>query len=330
MKNRLKLRYSLIFIIIIILFSQHFIIIETNAAEQGFRLFRFETDTEFLINDDSVINNPVLPGNSEEINLTIRFRYILPQFFLPILTGTRIGNWIMFRDMNSNMQVSLDFEVTYPDFCKLELKDNKAIISNISTNFKEFKTRFNISIKENTEAFNTGIINISAKFIPESNWALEPSEDSYNFNITVDYYSNLSVNSTKHELIPPLIETVIPIYIENHGNANLVVNSTVDYLDRWNIDIIKPNFTLNKTETEILYVNVIPPKKFDIEDVEFEFRTYPKDKNLNEYDSIILWNITLENDGSYKKEEAFSINYLIVILAIIIIICCVIMFKKLR
>jgi len=275
---------------LIIIFITASIIPQTTAntsivdASQPFRLFKFNTTTEIIIDSKVLPDEPLIPEISENIQGTLKFKFEKPPFFPEILIGTKIGNWIMYRDIQADMNATIKLIVDYnPDWCNVELDNTAFTIVNISTDYKEIDFNININLTNEALAFEEDNIIIKANFTPEANWGLIASGDSIKIPITVAYNPDIAYEIENHTIeIPPTKKTTIPIKITNKANGNTTVYFEIkDVPKDWNVTSNTSTINLLIGETKTAYLNVTSEKYFTNDTVEIELTPVStKDKSL--------------------------------------------------
>jgi hypothetical protein len=232
----------------------------------GFRIYNFNTTTE--IGEISDFNEPVSLNSSHPVDVSVSFKFELPQFFPKLLLGTKIGNWVMFRDKNHNMTVDIELKLeNKPEWCTAELENTTITIDNITTDAKTVKTKLNIKIKDDAPALEKETIEIVAKFTPESNSGLRASEDKINFTLMPEYKGSITAefdlpkNTTEIILSPKENNTLIPVVIKNTGNGESIITVELKNLEEnWKITVDTPEITLAKGQTDEVYVNITTPQ----------------------------------------------------------------------
>ena len=315
MNKKIPIVYSLILILI---FTA---LMPATPAQSTFRLFKFETETDVELGDITLFENPVSPGTSVEVDVNIKFKFEKPLLFPTFLIGSRIGNWIMFRDSKQNRTAEIELDVDFPDFCTAKLEKSKILIENFSTEFNApVKIKLNVTIKEDAHALETGKIVVRANFTPNEKWSLNESRDVTEISVTTGYTSNITATLENTTIkITPTKTTYIPIDIKNDGNDDTLVDlKVVDIPKNWSISFIPDSIEIAAGGTETVELNVTSIKGFDNETIDLQFT--PKLSKDNSYKGkTISLSLRLENDGSLKEGKSeIDITLLIVLLTVII------------
>ena len=139
------------------------------------------------------------------------------------------------------------------------------------------------------------------------------------------YVSNLSVDIDSELTIPPQKVTTVPINITNNGNGQSSVSISIKTFEQenWNISFDKEEITIDIGKTEIIYMDVKPPKEFDNVPLTLTFTPASTvedvDDTLRQGDSVDSI-VTFYNDGSLKDDEGLDLTMIIIIAIIVLII----------
>ena len=322
-----KIAISLILIILMATIAPMAVAEDAELAKkQSLRLFNFETETDISFVDASALDLPLLPNSSIDLEVKIKFKFETPSLFPALLLGTKLGNWIMFRDGKANMSVELDIIKESPSFCTLSFED-KLLIENISTDFQEVKAKLTIKVKESAKALESGSIKLKANFTPDENWGLMESGDELEKKITVDYVGDLEATIENDTMkIAPTKTVYIPINITNKFNGETTVKTNVKSIPKnWTIAFNESEINLGIDETKEIYLSVNSTKEFDNETITVEFSPVLKD-NATQVGEKFSLEITLQNDGSLEDEGKLEIDITILIIILLIILIAVAMF----
>lgn len=235
------------------------------------RFIDFETTTEITI-DNKETSFPIIknPGESEnKIKATVRFKFETPSYFPTFLIGTKIGKWIIFRDVDHDMSVNLSLSVVEkPDWVDIDIP-KQVKIENIGNNFKENSFEFNITFNKTAVALQEKEIKIKAVFTPHSSWGLKSSENYTNFNVKTNYFGeiyagfNLSQNTTVVRFEAGQTKN-IKLGIFNHYNAKTIVHiepsEEITNNKIWNLTLEQNEITLNIGEYKEITVNITAKK----------------------------------------------------------------------
>ena len=318
-----------------------------TALDQDLRFIDFETTTEITLINETVpyiIN----PGQTiKDIEATIQFKFERPWYFPKFLLGTKIGKWVIFRDGNYGMSVSISLSVAEkPEWCDVELP-KQVTIEDIGTDFAKNNIKFNITVNETALALQEDDIKIQATFTPEDAWGLKSSEDSDNFAVksnlvgSIEARFDLPENTTEIRFKGGQTKT-LPLYIENGYNAKTIIQIQVPQVVKnntiWNVTTEQKSIELEAGKNITVNVNVTPKKSDSYKNSESDYsgniiKLTPK---LSEDQNIVLDEITVdtpklivEDDGDFG-EILTMILYAAIIIVIIAFVIWIILRKMNR
>jgi hypothetical protein len=348
MVDKMNKKTLLLPIMMIILLGT--IIPQTTATEtqstgifDEFRLIQTNTTTEISLDSAGTPSNPVDLNETLNIDVNVGLTGELPLLFPQFLVGTKIGNWIMFRDENQNSTVNVTLSVESPDWCTAELVNNK-IELDLMSDSKE-STKLKVTIKETALALKTGEIKVKAKFNPSSNWMFKPSEDTADFNITSKYVGNITaviepLQGVDEYIVEPGVNTTLPLNITNNFNGETRVK--IDFNDdsseiNWTVSLDREEINIPKGGTETVNIIIKPSsaKKEQVMQITFELTpTSTEDIDIDDQhkvgETIEVFTGPILKE---KIEDEFPIDtnmliLLIVVLVILIILALIIKKKK--
>ena len=318
-----------------------------KAENNNLRIFEFPTDTKITLTTEYKPSTILDPGSEREIEFLVSFKYELPQFFPKFLIGTKIGNWIIFRDGKHDNSIDVSLEVEYPDWCNITLKDKDIKIEDISyEKYVSTQTSMTIKVEEDVSAFTQGEITIKAEFNPEDKCGLTSSKNETKFNIMSNYKSKLT---TKFNLEENTSEIKIKhgdtaklyLNLTNQGNDDTIVNiKPKDEDANWQISIDKKVINLDTYDVEIpkngkkiveIEISVIGS---DVEEISYIpiFELTPRAKN-NETSHGSTQTLTAPKIIKREKDNLNDILMLVLYAAIILVIIVIIIFfvrKKIK
>jgi|GEM_PF-1746309 len=306
----------------------------------GLRIFKFKTTTEILL--DNNFSKPVSLNSSHSVNVTISFKFELPQFFPKLLLGTKIGNWVIFRDQNHNSTVDIKLNLEkIPQWCKAELENKTITIDNITTEVKTMITKLNIKINNDAPALEKETIELSAKFESQTNWGLTTSQDIINLTIIPEYIGlinaefDLPKNTTELVLSQDKNTTLLPVNITNIGNGESKITIKIKEIQQnWNVSIDTPEIILLPGKTDKININITTPQIKEKLTMNLTLEITSKSTSETEIDEIYLQGQTLNLTGLkiIKEEATQPIDFTIITLGLIVIlvslITIVFIFKK--
>lgn len=342
--NKKLLFITIQILILIVAIISPKIIAENQLLEldesNGLRIFEFKTTTEISLDKD--FSKPVSLNSSHSVNVTVSFKFELPQFFPKLLLGTKIGNWIIFRDQNYNTTVDIKLNLEkIPEWCNAELEKKTITIDNITTEAKTMKTKLNIKINKNAPALEKETIELSAKFESQSNWGLTPSQDIINFTIIPEYIGlinaefDLPKNTTELILSPDKNTTLLPVNITNIGNGESIITIKIKEIQQnWNVSIDTPEIILLPGKTDKINVNITTPQIKERQTMNLTLEITSKSTSETDIDETYLngQNLKLTGLKLIKEEATEPIDLTIITLGLIVILVSLIIivffFKK--
>jgi len=295
----------------------------TKTSNSSSRFFWFNTTVETTIDNPSLFDNPLPPDKPIEVNVIVKFKFDTPPLFPKFLIGTKLGNWIMFRNLNADMDAEINLKAeSTQEWCKVKLQQDKVKIENISTEFKEVKTKIEITIDRGTLALSKSLVKLQGNFTSKEKWGLQESGDEKEFTVTVGYNGTIDYNIENHTIrIPPLKTTLIPINITNLGNGNTTVQTAIQGIpENWSISFNETQVKLGLDETKTVYLNVTPNiKDFDNETIEIKLVPMLTENTSLEGEKV-NFSLKLVNDGSLKKTKGLQIDTTILTVLIVVLI----------
>ena len=317
-------------------------LLETSST---FRIFSFETDTKIELDEETVPNSPIKLNELQEIEFTVSFKYDLPAFFPKILLGTKIGNWIIFRDTEHSNTIEVNLSVEAPEWCDAQLIEETVYIEDIGTDFKGIKSKLAIILAEDAPALEKGDVKIFAKFNTNDSWGLAFSENSTTFTVIPEYVGNLTavieqLQDVDEYFVKHNANNTLQMTITNNYNGESKVKLECDNDDseiKWNITVIPEEITIpkysNKT-VEIIIKTSSSPKK---QSIQRTFKLTPQSTMEIDLSEEYLTGESIEiSTGLITKksvDEPLEIDanlMLIMILGVIIIISMILIIKKIK
>ena len=268
-------------------------------------------------------NEPLIPEESRTINLTLNY-FVERGIF---------GKNILKLHSGKEATVKLEVAEISPWLTATMLTD--AITFPVS---EETQSKYHIiSIQANLDApaYETGIVKIKATAEPIKGpfgirTIIKGEALEFDIKINIGAFPLIKLippENTTFE-ITPFNQTIIPIEIDNLGNAKTdVIAKIVNKSKDWDISIDDLVIDINKTGKT--YLVITADNKFDEETIEIEFTPAeakdPANKGTAEYLSIVLI-----NDGSYVEEDELGVDLTILLIVAIIIILVIAVLLLLR
>ena len=315
------------------------------------RLLEFETETEISIDNETLPDFPINLNPGESINnieATVKFKFDTPSFFPKFLMGTKIGNWVIFRDTEHDMSATLSLSADEVDWVDIELPE-KITIESIGTAFKESTFTFNITVNETAIALQEDDINIKATFTPEAAWGLKQSQDKTNFTIHSKFVGKMNawlfIKENVSEVKFEAGQTkTLKLRIENQYNAEIIVSiEPVEEIANnkiWNVTLEQEQVTLMPGEDKEINVNITAKKSESYENKEAIFMgdilvLTPKIADHQDIvgDKVIVESIRLvaEGESTLWEDIMMMVLYAVIIIVIIAVVLIVILkIKKLK
>ena len=306
------------------------------------RLIRYNSTTELSL-DQTDIPSPDVPMDLNKtilINVTVGLTAELPSLFSKFLVGTKIGNWIMFRDKNKNSTVNVTLSVTNSSWCKAEL-EKKIVKVDLFSNSKT-STKLMVTIKETALALQEGQIKLKAEFSPPENWMFKPSENETSFKIISKYSGNIKATIEPLEkvdkfIVKPNVNTTLPLNITNNFNGETKVK--IDFNNdnpelNWSISLSQNEITIPKGKNGTVSIIIKPSSSKEMQELKGNFTLAPKSTvDIDLEDQYLTGNSIKISIGTLVKkstEDEFEINtnMLIILIVIIVILAIIVLMIK--
>jgi len=273
--NKKTLIIAFTIFLIIPLFSNQ--VCAQDTSDEGLlddiRLLYFETETNLTIKETTIPEELLNPGDEFTIKAKVEFKFILDELFPEFLLGTKIGNWIIFRDTNFDMSVNLSLDVEEkPDLFDIEYP-KEITIEEIGTEVKDIEVEFHVTVNKSVSALREDTIKIEASFEPETAWGLEESTASDSFTIKSNYVGflnasfNLPDDYYKIRFKGGETKTIeLKIFNYYNGESIIEIKPTTIILNEtdWNISIGQKSITLGPGENGTVLVNFTVKKSDSI------------------------------------------------------------------
>jgi len=243
-----------------------------NSSNQSFlediRIIKnFETQTQVTIDEETIPTERINPGETKTLTAKVDFKYDTPDFFPEFLLGTKIGNWVIFRDTEFGNSVNLSLSVTKkPEWCDVELPEI-ITIGNIGTTLQENTFDFNVTVNNSALGLQIDEIQIKATFTPEASWGLLESSSSGNFTIEADMVGELitrldPLKNTTLYFESGETKTVL-LEVFNHYNVEILVDIAIHESiltnKYFNASVEEKQIKLDLEETKYIKINITAP-----------------------------------------------------------------------
>jgi len=316
----------------------------TESSLEDLRILTFETQTQVTIDEETKPTERTNPGETKTLEAKVDFKFDLPDLFPKFLVGTKIGNWVIFRDTEFDNSVNLSLSVAKkPDWCEVEIPEI-ITIDNIGTSLQENTFEFNVTVNNSALGLQIDEIQIKATFTPEASWGLLESSGIGNFSIESDYVGELlsyfEFSKNLSELTFGGGETkTLKLRIINHYNAKTIVNIEKILEDElFNISIEQEQITLDCGEDKVININITAIESDSYKNEPYVLSTPDIIKlspKASEDISVIGEQITIKAPDLIVEDEGdlMDIIMLVIYATIILIVLAVVIilvFKKLN
>ena len=298
---------------------------DSSESEEDNGIF----ESEIRLEGDTEIEEPIKPTESEEGEITVKYKLNIENFAKWFFFKRRIGRMVMFglpyifkiiRLPKAIVNLSI---IDKPSWCEAELKPN-TVEFDFDNVFKENTVKLTFSINETAPALEESGITIEAEFKYSGNGSLKATVNTTTISFLPEYVSELDINATEIKEIPPAKKTTIPINITNKGNGETILDvDVVDPPENWNISIDPEGMIIPVDKESQINLVVIPPKGFGEETVDLTIT--PRSTSEDVDDKYLegdpqSFSITLVNDGSLEEGEGLGIDTILLIVIIVVII----------
>jgi hypothetical protein len=255
---------------------------------------------------------------------------------IPLTTSFEIGG--LFRNLktflfrNTMIQIELSIE-DKPNWCEARIENPQVQLPLGHT--EPFISILTVTCNQNAPAFHQGIVKVKAVSNEVSGiffTRVRQFEKVFDISFVVDFRPLLSLEIEDTFIkIPPLIETTIPITIENFGNGPIFVTIEIDDIhENWNfvypigIDLNSP--ISGKGYKKEVEIKVIPPKYFINQTINITINhSYLGKPNIQ--GEPISFSLVLQNNNS-SLQEGFGITLISIMIAGIFLISFISRFFK--
>jgi len=251
--------------------------------------------------------------------------------FEPVGLFTNLQS-LLFR--NTMIQIELTIEEK-PSWCEASIENPHVQLP--LGHAEPFISILTVTCNENAPAYSQGIIKVKAMSKEVKGiffTRVRQFEEVFDISFIVDFSPRLSLQIKEHFMkIPPLIETTIPITIENLGNGPIFVTIEIDDMhENWNfvypIGIQLGSPISGRGCKKDVEIKVIPPKYFMNQTINITINhSYLGRPNIQ--GEPISFCLVLQNNDS-SIYEGFGITLISIIIAGVFIISFISRFFKRR
>jgi len=320
-------------IFLAVTFSPTSLVAETSLEDQqNFRVIW--ADSNISIDVSSQIDKPVGISETKEMDITVKYKLDLGEFFAKLRFDGLISRLILFRIISKDIpSAEINLSVECPKWCTATVEPSNVSIK-ISDEFKEAKAKVTFSINKTAPAFESSDITIKAEYKNKNNWGIHDSNNKTTVSFMPAYVSRLDYELKLEQNISPVNKTTMPINITNTGNGETIVNVTIENPPKnWNISV-DSEITISVGATKQIDLTLIPVKTFKNETIQLTLtpKSTCSDTSIGagylDGKSVSL-SVTLSNDGSFKEENPPGFEMLILI-PIIVLVAAVILIVLLK
>lgn len=311
---------------------------------EDLRILTFETQTQVTIDEETIPTERIDPGETKTLEAKVDFKFDLPDLFPKFLLGTKIGNWIIFRDKEFDMSINLSLSVAKkPEWCDVEIPET-ITINNIGTTLQENTFEFSITVNNSAVGLQTDEIQIQATFTPESSWGLLDSSGIGNFTIESNYVGELEAflvfakNTTEIKFEGGETKT-LKLRIINHYNAETIVQiETILEDEIFNISIEQQQVTLERGGEIDININITAIESDAYKNQEYRIQTpdiiklspkaFEDPTVTGEQITIKSPDLIVEDEGDLMDIIMLVIYATIILIALAVVI--ILVFKRLN
>ncbi len=321
-------------IFLTVTFSPISLVAETSLEDQqSFRVIW--ADSNISIDVSSQLDEPVSIPETKEIDVTVKYKLDLGEFFAKLRFDGLISRLILFRSISKDIpSAEINLSVECPKWCTATLEPSNVSIK-ISDEFKEAKAKVTFSINKTAPAFESSDITIKAEYKNKNNWGIRDSNNKTTVSFMPAYVSGLDYELKAEQNISPVNKTTIPINITNTGNGETIVSIKIENPPKnWNMSV-DSEITISVGVTKQIYLIVTPVKTFKNETIQITLTpnsTCPDTSIGAEYldGKSVSLSVILSNDGSFKEEDTpgFEMLILISIVVIVAVVILIVLLKR--
>jgi hypothetical protein len=197
---------------------------------------------------------PVVPRDEiRKLNLTVKFKVDWGRDFA---YGALAG----YSDLDKNALIKLKVTDHSP-WCTVNL-ESELVPTPLTTGLTQSSVFLNLQIRDDAPAYGEGFIKITAS-VPKMG-LIGGFEKEFTLDFTPEYLPRINVNLTEGTTknIGPMDSAVIPIEVNNMGNARTTVFFKIENIPKgWTV-VVSDDITLDDSEGKLAYLTVKPPKEF--------------------------------------------------------------------
>ena len=236
-------------LLLILLVSLYAVSIPVNAFP------RLNSNVDVVWGEQDAVK-PVIPRDEiRKLNITVKYKIDYGGDFaygaLVAYSSTKIP---------INAMVSIKV-IDHSPWCSADLSPEVAL-SRITTGLVQSTVNLNLVLKDDAPAYGDGYITIKAR-VPTMGM-IGGIEKEFTLDFTPEYLPRININlpegTTKN--IGPMDSAVLPIEVNNMGNARTTVFFKIDDIPKgWTV-AVTDDITLEDSQAKSAYITVKPPKEF--------------------------------------------------------------------
>lgn len=236
-------------LLLILLVSLYAVSIPVNAVS------RLNCNINIIWGEQDAVK-PVVPRDEiRKLNLTIQFK---------VDYGGDFAYGALVRYGSESVRVNAVIDLVISDhspWCSADLGSETVLIP-LTTELTQSSSSLNLQLRDDAPAYGNGYVTIKASVIPMG--IINGFEKEFTLDFTPEYLPRININlpegTTKN--IGPMDSAVIPIEINNMGNARTTVFFKIDDIPKgWTV-AVTDDITLEDSQAKSAYLTVKPPKEF--------------------------------------------------------------------
>ena len=197
---------------------------------------------------------PVVPRDEiRKLNLTIKYKVDWGRDFA---YGALVG----YSELGKNALIKLKVTDHSP-WCTVNL-ESELVPTPLTTGLTQSSVFLNLQIRDDAPAYGEGYVKISAS-VPKMG-LIGGFEKEFTLDFVPAYLPRIDVNlpegTTKN--IGPMDSAVIPIEVNNMGNARTTVFFKIENIPKGWTAAVTDDITLDDSTGKLAYLTVKPPKEF--------------------------------------------------------------------
>jgi len=332
-------------IIAILLISNILLVSNSTASDPGDKiidkfseLLKINSELEISTEEEYSNNDFIIPPESNKtVNINVKYKVNLRPFLSNLLLKTKIGKTLVFKQFDFEPKINIKIiGESNVSWCYVKSK-TKTVSVNVSNNFQEISTDFQIHVKPEAEAFKKAEITFTAQSIV-GEWNIKDATDEIKINIISGCKVDIRLSCIHFDVIKPGETSNMPITVENNGNVETIVDvELANKLKTWDVKIDTESIKILPDGKKTVNVK-IKTKSTNTKDEEARIRFTPrakvdldiKDKSFNgeiqTHDIELMGTNLGDNKSMFHGSPSFGV--LLILIALIIVVLTYILIKK--